>query len=505
MKKIFLLSVLINLCIACSNTKLKDNPEATMGDTIVANDTTRRIDDYLSKLASEKHFSGGLLIVKDGKKIFSKGYGLADKEKNIPFTSGTLASIGSITKAFTAAGIIKLVEQNKLMLDDKLKKYFPSIPADKVDITIHQLLTHSSGFHEFLKQDGGDYEKINTEEFLQRAFSEPLAFTPGDKAVYTNVGFSILGIIIEKVSGLDYEQYLKTNLFDPLGIQHIGYRYPMSESDTIAIGYQNGKSWGTHQQHFAKEGGGPFWNLKANGGLEVSLNDMFLWVNSFTNHAVLSEANIQKMFTALILEDGYHGESSFGYGCNISLSRRHTKMISNGGSNGIYFARIIRLPEEGLVFYMVTNESSINANMVLPNVTQLYFQGKIEQDAITMQPKFENDLSKIIYDILERPMTTDLTKELAKENLKIEDDMVLLEVGQKLMEEKKIDKARILYSYYTKIFPNIVVAWNDLGDIYLLQNNIDEASKCFKKALIIRPGNIRAKESLDKLKINKPL
>ena len=107
------------------------------------------------------------------------------------------------------------------------------------------------------------------------------------------------------------------------------------------------------------------------------MNDMFLWVNSFTNHAVLSEANIQKMFTALILEDGYHGESSFGYGCNISLSRRHTKMISNGGSNGIYFARIIRLPEEGLVFYMVTNESSINTNMVLPNVTQLYFQGKI--------------------------------------------------------------------------------------------------------------------------------
>ena len=135
-------------------------------------------------------------------------------------------------------------------------------------------------------------------------------------------------------------------------------------------------------------------------------------------------------------------------------------MIVNGGSNGIYFARIIRLPKEGIVFYMVTNESSINTSMVLPNVTQLYFSGKIEQDAMTMQPKFENDLSKQIYDLLEKPTTTNLSTELAKENIKVEDDMVLLEVGQLLMQEKKTDKALILYKFYIKTFPNIVVAWN---------------------------------------------
>ena len=498
MKRILLLSIVISLTAACSNSQSTSNADNT-GNFVSSNDTCKLIDGYLSKLSNDKKFSGGLLIVKDGKKIFDKGYGWADIERKIPFTPSTLASMGSITKAFTATAIMKLVEQNKISLNDKLIKYFPDVPADKADITIHQLLTHSSGFHEFLKQDGGDYGKINTDEFLKRAFAEPLAFKPGAKAVYTNIGFSILGIIIEKVSGLDYEQYLKANLFEMLGIKNIGYHFPVSQNDTIAVGYQNGRTWGTHEQHFEQAGGGPYWNLKANGGLEVSLNEMFLWVNSFTNHTILAEPNIQKMFTPHIQEEGYSGKSWFGYGCNITQSRRNTKMISNGGSNGIYFARIVRLPEEGLVFYMVTNESSINTNMVLPNVTQLYFQGKIEQDAMAMQPKFENELSKQIYDILEKPTTTNLANELTKAKLSVDDDMVLLEVGQRLMKEQKYDRALLLYKYYTDNFPNIVVAWNDLGDIYLNQNNKEEAMKCYKQALIIRPENPRAKESLDKL------
>ena len=499
MKKLFILLIIACFTNACSYNNKKKLSDETINKISNSNDTCKLIDDYLIKLSNEKNFSGGLLIIKDGKKIFSKGYGWADKENKIPFLPSTLASIGSITKAFTAAAIMKLVELGKLSVEDPLRKYFPKIPSDKANITIHQLLTHSSGFHEFLKQDGGDYEKVEKKDFLEKAFIEPLAFKPGEKAVYTNVGFSILGIIIEEVSGKDYEEFLRLYLFEPQGIKNIGYHFPIGINDTIAIGYQNGKIWGSHQQHFKQAGGGPFWNLKANGGLEASLDEIFLWVNGFTNHTTLKESSIQKMFTAHIQEEGYNGTSSFGYGCNISQSNRNTKMIGNGGSNGIYFARLIRFPEEGIVFYMVTNESTINTNMVLPNISQLFFKGEIENDAISQKPKFENELSKRISEIIERPSTTDLAIELAKENLKIEDDMVLLEVGQSLMQESKNDKALILYKYYTTTFPNIVVAWNDLGDIYLNLKNNMEAIKCYKHALDIRPKNPRAKESLDKL------
>ena len=137
--------------------------------------------------------------------------------------------------------------------------------------------------------------------------------------------------------------------------------------------------------------------------------------------------------------------------------------------------------------------------MVLPNVTQLYFNGKIEQDALTMQPVFQNQTAKQIYEILEMPTTTDLATELNKNKIKVEDDMVLLEVGQLLIQENKTDKALVLYKFYTKTFPNILVAWNDLGDIYLTQNNKTEAIKCYRQALKIRPENLRAKESLEKL------
>lgn len=498
MKKIILFAIVVfGLTTSCYNSNKTDNSTA---EIVVANDTCKTIDNYLMQLATDKNFSGGLLIIKDGKKIFSKGYGWTNKEKKIPFTPATLASMGSITKAFTAAAIMKLTEQGKLSVNDSLKKFFPNVPSDKANITIHQLLTHSSGFVEFLKDDGGDYEKIETKAFLERAFLAPLAFKPGDKAVYTNVGMSILGIIIEQVSGIDYETFLKQNLFVPNHINGIGYYATDPNNENIAHGYQNGKDWGTIPQHIAAVGNQPYWNLKANGGLEASLNDMFLWANAFANNDLLNDTTIEKMFSAQIIEEGYGGQSSFGYGCNISKSRRATKMIDNGGSNGIYFARLIRLPEEGLVFYMVTNESSINTNSVLPNVTQLYFKGVIEQDALTMKPKFKTAEAEKIYTIIEQTKPIDLSIALAKQNIKVDNDMILLDVGRRLLDEKKADEALVLYQFYTKSFPNIIVAWNDMGDVNQMKGNKAEAIKCYIQALKIKPDNQRAKDNLEQLK-----
>ena len=475
------------------------DPYSHWNGDVSTNDTCKLIDNYLTQLAIDKHFSGGLLIIKEGKKIFSKGYGWADKERKIPFSPTTLASLGSITKAFTATAIMKLYENGKLSLDDSLIEYFPGIPHGKAGITIRQLLTHSSGFHEFLHDDQGDYEKLDKQDFLKRAFNEPLAFKPGTKAVYTNVGMSILAVIVEQVSGMDYEAYMKKYLFEPNRIMDIGYHFPISVHDTIAHGYRNGQDWGTHQIHFQEAGGGPYWNLKGNGGLEASLNDMYFWANAFSYHTVLSKENIQKMFTGQILEDDTDGRSYFGYGCNISKSRRQTKMIENGGSNGIYFARMVRLPVENIVFYMVTNESSINTNMVLPNITQLYFTGTISQDTATVQQHFGTPMANAIYKIITEKKPTDLAKELEQNKIAVEDDMVLLDVGQKLMEERKAEEALVLYKYYTKTFPKIVVAWNDLGDVYQMLNKKEEAIECYNTALKLRPENQRAKDNLKKL------
>jgi CubicO group peptidase (beta-lactamase class C family) len=482
MKAIILFSILtlpISFCIAQADDKIE------------------KIDSYLIQLNQERNFSGGILIIKDGVTLLNKGYGYANKRANIPFASSTLASIGSITKLFTATAILKLYQENKLKLKDPLSKYFANVPRDKAGITIHQLLTHSGGFSEYLEGDGGDFEKIEKQEFLERAFHAPLLFTPGTKAVYTNTGMSILGMIIEKISGMDYEAYLIKGLFIPLGIKSIRNNYAASDTINIAHGYQNGKDWGTHMSHYAKAGGGPFWNLKANGGLEASLSDLFVWANAFTNKTILPDTLIEKMFAPQIMESGNGGNSFFGYGCNISKTRRGTKMIDNGGSNGIYFARLIRLPEEGLVFYMVTNESTITTNQVLPNISQLYFDGKIVRDALEI--KFADPQMNKLYSLLTKQSPNDFEKNLKEQNIVVDDDIILLRVGEKLTEEGRTEEAEYLYLYYTKAFPKIVVAWNDLGDIYKKKGEKLNAKSCYQKALLLRPENQRAKEALNQL------
>jgi CubicO group peptidase (beta-lactamase class C family) len=466
---------------------------------VSANDTAAKIDRYLTQLAAERSFSGGLLIIKDGQTFFSKGYGYADKRANVPFTTTTLASIGSITKAFTATAILKLYQQGKISLTDKLKKFFPGVPNDKESITIHQLLTHSGGFGEFVAGDGGDYEKIDGQEFLKRAFEQPLLFQPGTKAVYTNVGMSILALILEQVSGMDYEAFLKKFLFAPVGIQHLGYHYPAGQNVVIARGYQDGRDWGTHQEHFKASGGGPYWNLKGNGGLQASLDEMALWANAFTRKTILPDSLIEKMFTPYIAEEGTEGRYSFGYGCVITKSRRNTRVIENGGSNGVYFARLLRLPEEGLVFYMVTNESAVPTARVLPNVTQLFFEGRIVEDAFAQLPRFENPLAEKVYQLLVDKGSAGFSQALKDAGLDIQDDMILLEAGERLTEERKFDEAIALYEHYTKAFPQIVVAQNNLGDLYLKKGWKEKAIHCYQQALKLRPGNARAQASLRKL------
>jgi CubicO group peptidase (beta-lactamase class C family) len=466
---------------------------------VASNDTMKAIDAYLSKLALEKNFCGGLLIVRGTTKMLSKGYGWANREKKIPFTPGTLASMGSITKAFTAAAVLKLVEQGKLQVTDSLKKFFPTVPQDKAAITLHQLLTHSSGFPQYLKNDGGDFAVIKTPDFVTRMFADPLVFKPGSKAIYSNIGMSLLAIIVEKVSGVEYEAFLKKKLFEPIGIKHLSYAYPPAALDTIAQGYEQGNIWGTHQERFKKFGNGVYWNLKGNGGLEVSLNELFLWVNAITNFKVLNAQSVQKMFSPLVQEEGYGGRSFFGYGCNVQQSRRNTKMIDNGGSNGIFHARLIRLPEENLIFYLVTTDNTLSADRVMPNISQLFFQGKIVDDALAKEKSWESPLAEKIHRWIVIDQVTDLGAALKKANLEVDDDMILLEVGQKLMTEKKLQNALTLYNYYTQIFPNIVVAWNDIGDVYRNLNNKEKAIVCYQQALKIRPENPRAKKNLQEL------
>jgi hypothetical protein len=164
-------------------------------------DRTERLREYLERL-ERLGFSGVVLAAKDGEILLEEGYGLADRETGREVTAQSVFTIGSITKQFTGAAIAKLAEEGKLSFDDKIEKYFEGVPPDKRAITIHQLLTHTAGFVDAL---GGDFDLKATDEWvLAEALASKLLFEPGSRHEYTNVGYSLLGMIVERASGLSY-------------------------------------------------------------------------------------------------------------------------------------------------------------------------------------------------------------------------------------------------------------------------------------------------------------
>ena len=181
------------------------SPAAAQDRPVVNGDTGRTLDEYLSRL-ERFGYSGGALAVRGKDVLLMKAYGLADRARGVPLTTGSVYSLGSITKQFTAAAILTLEMQGKLSVTDPVSKYLDGVPADKAAITLHHLLTHSSGLASDFSPT--DFDPVGRDEYVRRAVQSSLLFKPGEGYEYSNAGYSLLAAIVEKVSGQPYEVYL---------------------------------------------------------------------------------------------------------------------------------------------------------------------------------------------------------------------------------------------------------------------------------------------------------
>ena len=227
--------------------------------------------DSAMKVAEQAGFSGVVRIERDGTTLVEKGYGLANRERKIPFTAEIVVQVGSNTKDFTAVAILQLQERGRLSMTDSLAKYYRAAPADKRSITIAQLMNHRAGFPLGI---GGDFEALKRAPFLERAMKTPLLFAPGSREAYSNTGFSILAAIIEQVTGTTYDTYVQLNILAPLGLRHTGFLLPGFKPDELAHGYLAvGSDAGTM---LAKphDTDGPYWNLRGNGGMLSTVAEM---------------------------------------------------------------------------------------------------------------------------------------------------------------------------------------------------------------------------------------
>ena len=345
----------------------KDTSKLKQQENIVKN----RLQSYLDE-CNKNGLSASILVAKDGEILYSDGVGLRNKTKKLSVTEETIFTTGSLTKQFTATAILKLQEKGKLSVNDSIYKFFENIPKDKQNITIHQLLTHTSGIVGNLGY-GVDFVPISKEMFLSEVFNSPLDFEPGKQFSYSNVGYSILAMIIEKVAQTDYETYLQEHLFQKADMKHTGYLSPKWDTTQIAHGYKCGEDWGTHRMKWQADSNQISWHLKGNGGILSNPSNLYKWYKALKENKMISKKSFEQL-TFPHVKENESGDSHYAYGWAIMNSDRNTKIIAHNGSNGVFYADFIQLPLENTVIIYMTNELRYDTQIVAWEIEQLLFK-----------------------------------------------------------------------------------------------------------------------------------
>ncbi|RTE55483.1 class A beta-lactamase-related serine hydrolase [Arenibacter aquaticus] len=347
------------LLILCITVSFLCNGQQNVGTTL---------DEYLNR-AESLGFSGAVMLYKDGETLLNKGYGYADRGNKKKNTAYSVFSTGSLTKQFTAAAIMKLEMMGKLKTTDKLSVHFAQVPQDKVDINLHHLLTHTSGLKGAI---GGDFNWISKEDYLKQALNSDLKFNPGENFNYSNVGYSLLAIIIEKLSGVDYEEFLNTHLFTPAGMDKTGYSLPKWDKSNFVHIYNGNKNNGSTER-FTK----PTWHLKGNGGILSTTSDMVKWIKALKTEEILSNKAKEKMWTPY--------KNDYGYGWDVlddGALRQH-----DGGSTIGLSAELRWFVQDNIITMLFTN-ATINGKLGFTVV-----RGDIEAlamgEKIPLPPKFK--------------------------------------------------------------------------------------------------------------------
>lgn len=253
--------------------------------------------DSVATAAAAAGFSGVVRIDRGGTTILEKGYGFANRATKTPFGARTVVQIGSNTKEFTAIAILQLQDRGLLHVRDTIGKYFPEAPADKRGIRILQVINHRAGFPDFVAPPGtkdADFEPVGREEFLRRLFAAPLIDKPGADEHYSNAGFSLLAALIERLTHVSYDEYVRDNIVKPLGLTNTGFAYPQFDPANLTHGYRAGTDIGTILSH-PHPNDGPYWNLRGNGGMLSTVGEMHTFYDAVLTRGMLLKAETREI------------------------------------------------------------------------------------------------------------------------------------------------------------------------------------------------------------------
>jgi CubicO group peptidase (beta-lactamase class C family) len=326
-----------------------------------ADELASKFEQYMDACVAQEGFSGSVLVTKDGKDLFRKGYGLANAEHRIPNAPETKFRLGSITKQFTAMAILILQERGKLKVDDTIGKHLDDAPKAWEGVTIHHLLTHTSGIHSYTSDP--EYMKKmayheTVKSMIARFKDKPLDFKPGEKFEYSNSGYFLLGAIIEKTSGETYEKFLKHAIFEPLGMKDTGYDHFATVIPRRASGYSR-KSDGLENSEYL-DMAQPY----AAGSLYSTVDDLARWDRALNEGKLISKASYEKMYTP--------AKNDYAYGWVVK-TRSGRKEIGHGGGINGFATQISRYPDRKACVVVLCNVLPSNPGRVAQDLAAIAF------------------------------------------------------------------------------------------------------------------------------------
>jgi len=341
---IILLSTLV--LISCSFRASQSSASASTSDEMVLDPgMLERVDVWLNHMAADETFSGSILIAQDGEVLLSRGYGSANRELGISNTPQTRFRLGSVTKQFTAMAILILQSQGRLNVQDPICRYIEDCPGTWRDITIHHLLTHTSGITSMVMYSGSF--PITPAKLIALFKDLSLDFQPGEKFSYSNCGYWVLGYIIEQVSGQSYKDFIQQAIFEPLEMHDSGY-----DQDTpgLAVGYKDQYSIATaslvSDSSFAYSA----------GALYSTVEDLYRWDQALYTGQLIPRELLDQMFTPHISQyPDVVGSVAYGYGWMVidDLDRR---LVGHGGAIEGFRAWIIRYPDDHITIIGLSNQ-----------------------------------------------------------------------------------------------------------------------------------------------------
>lgn len=319
---------------------------------------TDEIAAFINEMGIQGQFSGVVLLAMDDTVIWEYVNGLADRELNIPNRMGTKFNLGSMNKMFTAVAILQLMEQGKLALNDKIVQHIPDYPNAEVgnQVTIHQLLTYTSGlgdtFTEQFEANPNQYR--SNEDYLPLFVHEPLQFAPGSQFSYSNAGYVVLGLIIEKVSGRSYDDYISQSVYKPSGMVDTGAYSIEDKIPNLAIGYTTqdirGNETGVLRRNTSMMPGKGF----AAGGGYSTAEDLFNFHNALFNYKLVRPASIDLLITGKVKIDEY---SQYAYGFFDKIENGQRMVGHGGGAPGVC-SFFNMYPETGYTIIVLSNSDN---------------------------------------------------------------------------------------------------------------------------------------------------